>query len=249
MSISACCVKGFEWDGTPEGRIIAYPTASNQAYVAGSNDNAAVMLIPDLFGWRYPNIRLLADHLAREVEATVYVPDFFNGETLNYDALERTAFDEIDLHGFVSRHSREIREPEILACARKLRAEYSKFGAIGYCYGGWAVFRLAAAEHKELVDCVIAGHPSLLTKDDIDHAAAPVQIQAPEIDAAYTAELKEHTFKTLQANGVMFDYQYFPGVEHACLTRGSPKIERERDAMARGKNAAVAWFRQFLKAE
>ena len=171
----------------------------------------------------------------------------FNGEKLSYDALERAAFDEIDLYGFVGRHSREIREPEILECACKLRKEYSKVGAIGYCYGGWVVFRLAAAEHKGLVDCVVAGHPSLLTKDDIDNAAMPVQIQAPEVDAAYTDELKEYTFKTLQKNGVVFDYQHFPGVEHSCLVRGSAKIEKEREAMTRGKNSAVAWFRQYLK--
>lgn len=158
------------------------------------------------------------------------------------------AFAEIDLHGFVSRNSRAIREPEILACARKLRAEYGRVGAIGYCYGGWVVFRLAAGEFAGMVDCVIAGHPSLLTKEDIDNATAcPIQIQAPEVDEAYTAELKWHTFETLQKNGVLFDYQHFPGVEHSCLTRGSPKVPMERGAMERGKDAAVDWFRMWLK--
>lgn len=110
-------------------------------------------------------------------------------------------------------------------------------------------FRLAAAEFEGLVDCVVAGHPSLLTKDDIDHAVSPVQIQAPEVDAAFTDEMKEYAWKTLQRNGVVFDYQHFPGVEHSCLVRGSPKVERERNAMQRGKNAAVGWFRQLLKVE
>jgi dienelactone hydrolase len=77
MSLSSCCGKGFEWDGTPEGKVIPFPTASNQAYITGSHTDAAVMLIPDLFGWEYPNIRLLADHLAREAEVTVYVPDLY----------------------------------------------------------------------------------------------------------------------------------------------------------------------------
>jgi hypothetical protein len=74
-------------------------------------------------------------------------------------------------------------------------------------------------------------------------------VQAPEIDEAYTAELKEYTFRTLQKNGVVLDYLHFPGVEHSCLVRGSPKVEREREAMMRGKNAAVGWFRQWLKKE
>ena len=75
MSLDPCCVKGFQWDGQPEGKEIPFPTSSNQAYIVGSNSDVAVMLIPDLFGWKYPNIRLLADHFAKEVPATVYVPD------------------------------------------------------------------------------------------------------------------------------------------------------------------------------
>lgn len=33
------------------------------------------MIIHDLYGWEFPNTRLLADHYADEVNATVYVPD------------------------------------------------------------------------------------------------------------------------------------------------------------------------------
>jgi dienelactone hydrolase len=77
MSLSSCCTKGFEWDGTPVGKAIPFPTTSNQAYVVGDDKDAAVMLTTDLFGWEYPNIRLLADHLAKEAGVTVYVPDLY----------------------------------------------------------------------------------------------------------------------------------------------------------------------------
>ena len=33
------------------------------------------MIIHDIFGWTLPNSRLLADHYAKEVDATVYLPD------------------------------------------------------------------------------------------------------------------------------------------------------------------------------
>ncbi len=46
--------------------------------------------------------------------------------------------------------------------------------------------------------------------------------------------------------GVPFDYQHFPGVAYSCLSRGADFAKGEREAMARGKNAAVAWFNQFL---
>ena len=96
------------------------------------------------------------------------------------------------------------------------------------------------------MDCITAGHPSLLTKEDIDEVAVPVQILAPEIDPVYTAELKSHSFQTITKLGVPFDYQHFPRVEHACFIRGDNKKAGEREAMARGKNAALSWFRQFL---
>jgi hypothetical protein len=69
---------------------------------------------------------------------------------------------------------------------------------------------------------------------------------APEIDMMYTAELKSHTFETLLKANIYFDYQHFPGVEHACFIRGSEDKPGELEAMVRGKDAAVNWLKQFL---
>ncbi|KAF4616201.1 hypothetical protein G7Y89_g15206 [Cudoniella acicularis] len=246
MSITPCCLKGFEWEGKPSGRIDTIGTAN--AYVAGDNPDVAIFIVHDLLGWSFPNVRLLADHYARETKATVYVPDFFGGEVLPFEPICNNEWDKVDVAGFLKNNSRDIREPEIFEFARALRGKYKKVGAVGFCYGGWVVLRLGAKEHQPpLVDCVSLGHPSLLIKKDIDEVAVPVQILAPEIDAAYTAELKLHTFETLQKHGVPFDYQHFPGVVHSCFIRGDPKVVGEREAMARGKNAAVSWMNQFLQ--
>ncbi|KAL4887253.1 Alpha/Beta hydrolase protein [Aspergillus karnatakaensis] len=160
-------------------------------------------------------------------------------------------FEELDVEGFVKWNSREIREPEIFACARAIREEhsYEKVGAVGYCYGAWACFRLGAKEHAEapLVDAISFGHPSLLTKKDIGEVDVPVQILAPEIDPAYSVEMKRYTFDKLMELNLPFDYQHFPKVVHACFIRGDENTEGERAAMVRAKNATVAWFRQFLK--
>ena len=47
---------------------------------------------------------------------------------------------------FIGRNSKEIRFPEIESCAKALKQElgFQKLGAIGFCYGGWAVFQLGA---------------------------------------------------------------------------------------------------------
>lgn len=77
MSLSDCCSKGFEWEGTPTGHEIPFPTTSNQSYVTGNNEKVAILLTHDLFGFRFNNLRLLADHFAREVGPTVYLPDLY----------------------------------------------------------------------------------------------------------------------------------------------------------------------------
>jgi dienelactone hydrolase len=162
---------------------------------------------------------------------------------------------ELSLDAYLAANSREVRSPEILACARYLRGQYSRVGAIGYCYGGWAGFHLASETlnpvnnaQQPLLDCLVIGHPSMLTEADIDAVSprVPVMVLAPEVDAMYAPFLKAKTLRVLPEKGVPFVYRYFPGVEHNCFVRGDPKREGERDAMERGLGAAVGWFGEWL---
>ncbi|KAK3956149.1 Alpha/Beta hydrolase protein [Pseudoneurospora amorphoporcata] len=257
--ISPCCLTGFRWSGTPQGTVLPseLPGTTNAVYKTGTNPKVAILLIHNLFGWTFPNVRLLADHYAAEANATVFVPDFFDGFVVPPELLIEERWAEIDLKKFAKENARGVREPEIFAFAKALKTAegggFEKVGAVGYCYGGWAVFRLAAAEHesengKKLVDAVAAGHPTYLTKEDIKGVSrnVPVQVLAPEFDPQYTAVLKLQTFVTLQKLGVPFEYLHFPGVHHACFIRGDEKKEGEREAMVRGKNATVAFFKQWL---
>ena len=128
------------------------------------------MIIHDLFGWKSPNPRLLADHYAKEANATVYVPDLyvpnkpflsvskqnyslcrdvfsFDGEILNHEDYESGKIDMKEfLPRFLARHSKELRLPEIESYVKSLKQEhgFKRIGAIGFCWGGWAVFQLGA---------------------------------------------------------------------------------------------------------
>lgn len=116
---------------------------------------------------------------------------------------------------------------------------------MGFCYGGWGVFQLAA-KGNELVDCISAAHPTLLEHHEIENVAVPVQLLAPEIDPQFTEELKEFSNRVIPTLGVAYDYQYFPGLEHGFSIRGDPNKPGEKKGMERAKNAAVLWFRQWL---
>jgi dienelactone hydrolase len=248
-----CCLKASLWEGTPTGAETTLPGVPNPTYVSQptSPSRVAILLVHDIFGWTFLNNRLLTDAYAREANATVYLPDFFGGEVVTMEG-----FNKLDLPGFLKRNARSVREPEILAYARALRAsgQYDKIGAIGFCYGGWAVFRLGAEEFvdpasgRPLVDAISTGHPSLLTEKDVEELSVlvPAQLIAPEFDHVYTPEMKHFTFTTLLKRNVPFEYQHLPGVEHGCLVRGDANKNGERAAMVRGKNAAVTWFKQWL---
>lgn len=68
-----CCLKGIQWDAQPNG----YNTtlAGRDCYITGSSQDRAIIILHDLFGWTFANTRILADHYASEVDATVYIPD------------------------------------------------------------------------------------------------------------------------------------------------------------------------------
>lgn len=249
MALDKCCLRHFDWDGTPSGR--EGKLASHDAYITGTSNSAAVLMVHDGLGWKFSNNRLLADHYAREADVTVYLPDFFEGQPLDFELIKSGNWAALDMPSFLARNARDIREPEIFACARALRDEgYTSLAAAGHCYGGWACFRLAAQrteDGKPLVDCVSIAHPSLLTKADIDGVRVPFQILAPQHDHVYTPELKAYTFKKLVEGNVPFEYRHFPGVHHGCMTKGDEAVEGEREAMQQGKDASVFWFKQWMK--
>jgi hypothetical protein len=70
------CKSGFNWNGTPTGSESKVGNTT-KAYVTGDNKDVAVLLIHDIFGWTFPNLRLLADHFAKEANVTVYLPDLY----------------------------------------------------------------------------------------------------------------------------------------------------------------------------
>jgi len=125
-----------------------------------------------------------------------------------------------------------------------LKSEYPKVGAIGYCYGGWAVFQLGA--DPSLIDAVSTAHPTLLTKEEIDAIKVPVQILSAETDQSYTEELKEYSNKIIPTLGVPYEYVYFPGLVHGFAARGDENNKLQKHGLEKAKNNAVTFFKEFL---
>lgn len=180
-----------------------------------------------------------------QANVTVFVPDFFNGEELDQTAVLQGRWHDLDMPGFSARNARSIREPQIFSCARALRAAgYKALGSIGFCFGGWAVLRLAQAR---LVDAIVCAHPSWVTNEDFESLGTPVLVLAPEVDVMFPDEMKGYAFGCLlKEKSTPFEWVHFPGVEHGCLTKGDQRIGGEREAMVKGKAAAVRWWGEYL---
>jgi len=237
------CKSGYNWDGKPTGSETSL--ADVKTYVTGTNKDAAVMIIHDIFGWTFKNARVLADHFAKEANVTCYIPDFFDGEVVDPDMLSTPEKQKtFSIPDFIGRHNKDVRYPTITKFAKALKSQYSKTAAIGYCYGGWACLKLGS--DPSLVDAISMAHPSLVEKPEIDGVKVPIQIMAPETDQAFTPELKEYANKVIPTLGVPYEYIYFPGLVHGFATKGDPNNSLQKDGLERAKNSAVKFFLEFL---
>nr|POE63502.1 protein aim2 [Quercus suber] len=188
VGMSSCCLSGTIANGTPKGReetINGLPT-----YVAepeGGSTGKTVIFIVDIFGWKLPNVRLLADHYAL-AGITTYIPDVHEGDSIDEGFLNTiepqlpkrealtltekatsTASVGATLGPWLLRHREAVARPLIENFIDKARyiPGTDRVGAIGFCWGGrYALLAgakgFSAADGKG-VDAVYACHPSLVS--------------------------------------------------------------------------------------
>jgi dienelactone hydrolase len=79
MGLKPCCATGSLHAGQPTGRIDKLHGLD--CYIASAPNRPAkgvVVIIPDAFGWTFPNNRVLADCYAKEGNFDVYLPEFMS---------------------------------------------------------------------------------------------------------------------------------------------------------------------------
>lgn len=80
LPMGQCCASGSLHTGTPTGRVDK--VHGLDCYIADAPNGTPkgiVVIIPDAFGWKLPNNRILADCYAKEGNFRVYLPEFMNG--------------------------------------------------------------------------------------------------------------------------------------------------------------------------
>ncbi|KFY55689.1 hypothetical protein V496_06911 [Pseudogymnoascus sp. VKM F-4515 (FW-2607)] len=189
------CVSGTLSEGTPTGTETIIHGLPTYVAVPEGESKGLLVYIPDAFGWKFTNNRVLADQYAKKGGFTVYLPEFMDGHGLSKMLLDHMSFITSPaswyttifekpiyilqaiqhMVPFAIRCRESVAKPRVFGFVRALRTSPDtanlKIGAAGFCWGGLYAIKLA----QDTPSSRVHRHGS---------EAGGVQ---PLIDAAFTA--------------------------------------------------------------
>lgn len=77
------CFTGALHEGTPEGReetVFGLPTHISEP-PSEEPRKGIIVIVPDAFGWKFNNNRILADKIAKKTNSIIYLPEFMAGNS------------------------------------------------------------------------------------------------------------------------------------------------------------------------
>ncbi|TBU47534.1 alpha/beta-hydrolase [Dichomitus squalens] len=249
MSLCADCFKGVRHEGTPEGTT--QTIGGIECYVATPAGDypkdKVVLYLSDAFGLKFENNLLLADDFARN-GFKVVIPDLFDDEPAPLDAFVPDS--TFDFWGWLDRHPVERAKVIVRSVIDVLKTEgVTRFGTLGYCYGGRLSFDFAFTGDFH---AVAVSHPSLLKTPDLQKyfevAKAPLLINSCEVDRQFGPELQQVADEIFGKGKFAPGYQrtYWPGCVHGFAVRGDlskPEVKAGKEGAFK---ASVEWLRKYL---
>lgn len=228
-----------EGDPRLDAQNVTYPGASGEmkGYLAFPKDAAgplpAVIVIHENRGLN-PHIRDVARRMALEGFVAL-APDFLspNGGTPANEDEARAMFQSLDMAAATA-NGEATRA--FLAGHQKTNG---KVGAIGFCWGGGMVNRMAVASPE--LGAGVAYYGSQAPADQVPSIKAPLMLHYASLDDRINAGIDAYK-AALDANGKTYELHMYEGVNHA--------FNNDTSAARYDKAAAdLAWSRtvEFLK--
>lgn len=119
-----------------------------------------------------------------------------------------------------------------------------KVGAVGFCWGGAMINRLAAASPD--LDAAVAYYGRQVAADRVPGIKAPLLLHYAEKDAGVNAGIAAYE-TALKANNKKYTLHTYPGTQHAFNNDvGGARYNKEQADIAWGRT--VAFFKENLKA-
>ena len=245
MTSVACC-SGIIDKGIPEGHeekidgVNCYVTPRSNI----SNNKVAVVILSDVFGYKLPNTRLIADNFSKQLSVLVIAPDLFNGfyvppnlmDTINILSGAKKGSFLTKVYGFfkllwylipfrlrnLSKKSQDLSEKIIQHL--KTNHGIEKIAVQGYCWGGALATYLG--QKANIIDVFASAHPGgLKVPLDFDKVIKPACFILPEKDhiTAEQIEIIKQIFVKKVDTEKLFPFlvKDYPKMVHGFAVRGT----------------------------
>jgi dienelactone hydrolase len=135
---------------------------------------------------------------------------------------------------------------------RRDEGKSTKVGAVGFCWGGYHVTKLAAgelaADGTPIIDAAFTAHPSeLKLPDDIQHVTIPYSVSIGDVDFAMPMKDVERMEQILgAASNVDSEVVVIPGAKHGFAVRANPEDKAAMSMADQAFEQATNWFKKHL---
>lgn len=224
-----------------------------QLYVTGdASAAAAIVMVPDVWGWKGGRCRAIADHVASTLGVYVVVPKLLNTPALeggtdgdgippDFNIQERMK----DWIKWVQQHPWSVLKPKVDAILKHL--EGKKIGMTGYCWGSLLLCHASALSPS--IVCGVCPHPSIGIEQAFggSPAALAATVQCPLLFMPAGNDPPQYLpggdiFDAVKAKHAGTEVLPFPDMVHGWVPRGDvsdPKVKE-------GVEKAVAAMTDYL---
>jgi carboxymethylenebutenolidase len=149
-----------------------------------------------------------------------------------------------DMIGKLNLEETEKQAAAAVAFLEKHAESTGKVGAVGFCWGGAMINRLAAASPE--LDAGVAYYGRQIPADRVASIKAPLLLQYAETDAGVNAGIAAYE-EALKANNKKYVKHVYPGTQHAFNNdAGGARYNKEQAEIAWGRT--IAFFKEHLGA-
>ncbi|KAL1855407.1 hypothetical protein Plec18167_005909 [Paecilomyces lecythidis] len=276
MSCSQC-FSGSVQQGTPKGNVVKLHGLD--VYVSepeeGKPVKGIIIIIPDAFGWEFPNNRFLADHYAEKGSYKVYLPEFMNGNAAPHwvPGMLSSLFEGGGLwtwlakpyqvawliYGmipFVARNTFGKSWPivkDFFTAVRENEGAHLPIGAAGFCWGGKHTLNLAQgyeSNGKPLIDAGFTAHPSNLEiPAEIEKIKKPVSFAIGDKDIQVRPPHIEQIRQIVEAKpeGERGEVKTYYGAGHGFAVRADHILKEAKQQADEAEDQAIDWFNRHFQ--
>ncbi|KAF2141872.1 uncharacterized protein K452DRAFT_318804 [Aplosporella prunicola CBS 121167] len=270
VGVSSCCLSGKIQSGQPRGYVkdIAGLTTYISEPENGKTTKTIIFLV-DIFGYEFPNVRLLADNYAK-AGFYCYIPDVHQADSLPIEFLQTvepqlpqreqmgvldkaasTAQTGATLGPWLIRHREAVSKPLIDGFINTVRMipGTDKVGAIGFCWGGrYAILSAHSSEPGKGVDAAYACHPSLVAiPGDFDPVVKPLSLALGDKDSLLDQKQVEQIQELMgKKTEVPHEIKIYHDQVHGFALRGDWNNENDKKAMDDAEKQGIEWFKKYL---